>query len=122
MITNPTKILFEDEKDVIDYVTKGLPPTKKNFAKVINGLNNNGDGIHIGENVFSNENDRELINHALNIVYENRVKNRNITILAMVGLFTAGLFIGTSTTSRKYEKEIKKRECYDLDPFGDCPW
>lgn len=122
MITNPTKILFENEKDVIDYVTKGLPPTKKNFAKLINGLSNNDDSIHIGENMASNEIDHEMISHALNIVYENRVKNRNVTILAMVGLFATGLFIGTTTASHKYEKEREEMKKERFDPFDDCVW
>lgn len=113
MITNPKKIYFETEKDIIDYVSKGIVPSRKNFSKVINGVifpdneisakEKMGKDVVIKEGIIANE-DKDAINRALNIVYDNRVKNRNLTILGMVGLFAAGFFIGSSVSSSSSNK------------------
>ena len=120
MITNPKKICFETEKDVIDYVSKGIVPTRRNFSKVINGViypddeisaaEKAGKDVVIKEGIIPDE-DRDAINRALNIVYNNRVKNRNLTILGMVGLFAAGLFLGSSVSSSSSNKNEECCNC-----------
>ena len=113
MITNPKNINFESQRDVFDYVTKGLPPTKKNFETLKLAVNNPiddtiaktyaGKQAAINSSIMSEE-DIKVFKNALDVIYQNRIKNTKTTLLAFAGIFVAGLLIGGSTGA-KMEKE-----------------
>ena len=97
MITvNPEKILFEDQNDVIDFVAVGLPPTKKNFDKVIAAIGREEGLPKLPKETISLSDDD--LKAVLNRVYE--VNKRNYTIGGIVagtiilGLFGALIFSG----------------------------
>lgn len=107
MLFNPEKMVFETSYDVVDYVSKGFVPSRKNFEKVMSKVRIPDDEkvegqVYIPSNLFI-DCDIDTMNYALNRVYENRVKNRNIT-LAMVGIVLAGVLFG-KVSGKKKEKE-----------------
>lgn len=89
MITSPDKIKFESRNDVIDYVTKGFPPTKKNYAKV-KAIVAKSDAVGLDEHSI----DAELFNSMLDRVYHDQVRNRNIMIGIAAGL-TVSIIVGS---------------------------
>lgn len=109
MLTDPTKMVFENTNDVIDYVSKGMVPTRKNFEKVMfavryptpEGATPEEGQVRIPDRIFINC-DNDTMNEALHRVYQNRVRNRNIGI-GIVGVIAAGLIFGK--LSNKYKDD-----------------
>ena len=117
MIVNPEKICFETTDDVIDYVSAGLPPTKKNFEKVITKVKKPdtylGDAYYrnapragieviIDESVI-NPSDRNAIDYTLRRVYKNRIRNRNTALIAsgVIGLGILGFIFNGKNSSNE---------------------
>ena len=96
MIIKPERIVFEDKRDVIDYVSRGMVPTRKNFERVMYKVrcpdDEKSDDFYIPSRLFI-DCDTDTMNEALQRVYENRVRNRNIA-LAITGVVVAGIIIG----------------------------
>lgn len=112
---NPKRIKFENRNDVIDYVARGLPPTKKQYAAFAAAMQNpvavidpESKGVQIGTTIVSGPEDD--INEILDRVYADRIHNRNIAIGTIGGVLVvtgALLFKGHSD---KPEPEVN-HEC-----------
>lgn len=97
VIINPSYIKFETTEEVIDYVTLGFPPTKKNFEKIIESLKSEYDvntpqlTTKITNQViipkYVDNTDNEKLAEYLERVYKNQVINRNAIIItgAVIG-------------------------------------
>ncbi|MCM1233508.1 MAG: hypothetical protein NC489_25615 [Ruminococcus flavefaciens] len=94
---DPKKVKFESQKDVIDYVTRGAPPRKKDFNALIDAIDTRdsvpedlqekpGTRVVIRPGLEFNMDDDALVT-ALNQIYINRCHNRKI-------LMGAGMVIG----------------------------
>ena len=97
MLCNPERVIFEYKTDVIDYVTKGMVPTKKNFNQVMEKVRTPDvvkpdQGVYIPDGLFLNS-DRYSFEDIMQRVYKNRVRNRNIG-LGVAGIVVAGVLIG----------------------------
>lgn len=116
MLLDPSKIVFESKEDVIDYITKGLPPTRDNFEKVMAAMNNpvhdcytrNPGEVIIKESAV-NCSEKEIItvNEICRQVYNNRRRNRNIAIGIGIGV-TAAVVIGY-VSANSSDDDKKKR-------------
>lgn len=118
MITKPEKIVFETTEDVVDYISKGLPPTKKNFNKVMIAWNSSideyakedqpipGKDTIIPANAKMNI-DNDTFNAICERVYKNRVRNRNIA-LGIAGVLLLGSIGCGVSSSRHSSKEDEK--------------
>ena len=117
----PEKIAFEYASDVVDYVSRGMVPTKKNFEKVINKVKNPDEDdptttneVYIPSRIFINC-DKDTMDIALRRVYENRVRNRNIGI-GIIGAMAIGLLIGgIASRSKDHEENNRLDDEYDDD-------
>ena len=104
MIIKPEKVVFESSSDVIDYITKGLPPTKKNFNAVMDAFNNEvpeGQTQIPGVNIIiprdaKLEIDNEAFNKICRQVYKNRIRNRNLVIGVTAALTVGAIGVGRS--------------------------
>ena len=129
MVVQPERIAFTEQDDIIDYVTKGLPPTKKNFEKVISKVknpDNSGDFYYrnapkAGVEVVINDyvvpyDQRDQLDHTLKRVYKNRIRNRN-TILIVGGLAVLGalgILIGGGGSSKNDDSDDTKSNNDDI--------
>lgn len=119
MFTDPTKIVFENTNDVIDYVSRGMVPSRKNFEKVMcavrfptpEGATSEEGSVNIPARLFI-DCDTDTMNEALQRVYENRVRNRNIG-LGVIGIIAAGLIFGKVSGKKKDKNNVD-----DMDSFG----
>lgn len=125
MITKPEKIKFETSDDIVDYISKGLPPTKRNYEKIKEAINT-PIKIEITDEMLQKQ-DQVLITQPMvgtldedtflkvcDRVYHNRVKERNL-ILMMVGIGVLGALGFGIASNKKKEDEIED----DADFFGD---
>lgn len=118
MLVNPKYVEFESMQDIVDYVSRGfMPPSKKNFHQVIEKVNlpdsvdsienKIGNEVVISEELIDDEN-RDCLAIALQRVYTNRVRNRNIaigTIVGTTGLILLAMLIGGSSKKEDVEKD-----------------
>lgn len=121
---NPERIVFEDEMDLVDYVGRGMIPSKKNFEKFIVKVRNPSDGLGEGDisqvcvskNMFLGDYNAESMDRLLTRMYENRVHNRNV-MMAIGGIL--GGIVGTtiirSKRKKKKEERIYEEETVMLD-------
>lgn len=136
IITKPEKIVFETQNDIIDYVGRGLPPTKKNFSKLKNAIKdaNNlreqdsedylstyedlyGDKI-AGKDVIVSPHlmlniDDETFNNILDRMYKNRVRTCKIT-LGVVCIAALALAVGGCKSSKKENDDIDEFDIEEL--------
>lgn len=103
MITDPKKISFESKDDVIDYVTKGLPPSKKHYDHVMKELEDSD---------LCEDDDFPTLQRALNRVYNNRRTERNIVFVGL-GLIAAGITAGCVISSKKDEDKFHPLQISD---------
>ena len=112
MLTDPSKIVFESTNDVVDYVSRGFVPSRKNFERVMlavrvptpDGVIPEKGTVSVPERLFINC-DNNTMNAALQRVYENRVRNRNIGIGIMAGIVIAGLVFGGKSSCKKHKDD-----------------
>jgi len=113
LLVDPKSIVFEDRDDIINYVSKGLPPTKKNFKKVMAACS---DPIDEELNTYSPDDvvipkelmlsiDREEFISVMQKVYENNCRNRNI-IIGIAGALLVGFVAKKIASHAKEKKEI----------------
>lgn len=126
MITPVGKLHFETQKDIIDYVSRGMCPTKENFNALMMQVRtpvivtpddpNNGKIVQIDPNAVTDEN-REVVAAIMERVYENRKWNRNMMIAGTIGVIALGLLIhhGVSSSDEKDTKDDKDLVLYRLD-------
>jgi len=123
MMVLPKKVVFHNYKDIVDYVSKGLPPTKENFNQLMNQVRNpstpeqvsnlKGKEVVIADTVIPSENARALTADILERVYENRISNRN-KILIIGGILLA--VTGAGIYGYCYYKD-KKEEPTSFDKW-----
>lgn len=117
MIMSPEKIKFEDRNDIIDYVSKGLPPTKGNYEKIIAVIKNPstdessqkaGSDVIISKNLLDNSLgkplDPEAFTEVLDEVYKNRVKERNI-LIGITAVTVISVIVGSIISSKKKKED-----------------
>lgn len=102
MITDPKTIVFETPDDLIDYVTRGIVPSNKNFNEFINAVKNpstgerNKDVVFITKDALTYKDTitrEEELEKLLRRVYKNEVRKRNETIItAGIGLLAISAF------------------------------
>lgn len=120
----PNTIKFETQQDIIDYVTRGMCPTKKNFDAVMAQVRNPSTlprdpetkDPYISPDVIPAA-DREVVAAVMERVYENRKWNRNVI------LGTAGVVGGVAllVMLRGHMKEKEKDDVVNLDEgVGEC--
>lgn len=120
MITKPDKIKFESSMDVVDYISKGIVPTRRNFDDIIQKVRYpDEEGStpvegkpYMPRRIFINISNDEMI-EVLDRVYKNRVRNRNIRI-SIASIITAGLlFCGISNHQSKKDDDEEDEEDND---------
>lgn len=123
MIIKPEKMVFEDTNDIIDYVSRGMVPTRKNFEKVMFKVRcpdtndkKEENQVYIPEHLFINCSESDLA-YALDRVYENRRRNQKIGIAAILITIGIGCLLGgaASNNKKKEESEIPEVEINDVD-------
>jgi len=99
MLISPESIKFENSNDIVDYIGYGLPPTKSNYEKIVDKILNpdandtvdTNDTVTIPNKIFNNV-DTETFLNTLDRVYDNRIKNRNNTLIAAgVSILVGGI-------------------------------
>lgn len=92
MIVPTKKVSFETKEDVINYVTKGISPSKKNFNQVLSK----------SEKLV----DSPFTNNDLKLVYENKRRNETMGLI-FAGIGMAGAFMFGKRCERKsYDDKI----------------
>lgn len=101
----PERVVFEGTTDIVDYVSKGFPPSKKNFDRLLATVRvplkddevqvATENDIVISQHIFT-EIDNEQFAEVMQRVYENNVYNRNMAILGFFGGVALGLCIGVN--------------------------
>lgn len=121
MIINPEKLVFECTNDVVDYIGRGLPPTRKQFDRLMEAVENPIEGIcdpdspELQGRVIIRKEDisnwtnnmfvRMEVNKVLQEMYANRIRNRNIAI----GIGAVALLVGLIFSSgKKSEKDSEE--------------
>lgn len=123
IIMKPEKIIFETQNDIIDYVGRGLPPTKKNFRKLKEAIVDvkfqeklpeesstkvPGNDVIIPSHLVLDLDD-ETFNNILDRMYTNRVRTCKFTLGAL-GIIAAGLLIGKVRSSKE---DNESEDCFD---------
>lgn len=106
-IMDPSKIKFENQGDVIDYVTKGIPPRKKDFDELmdsIRGTDDPANHVVIAPGIEFDMDEDAFIN-AMNRVYKNRCRNRNILIGASI--VVGGVVIAALSSQHSKINDLK---------------
>lgn len=114
-IIRPERVVFESDADIIDYVSRGMVPTKRNFEKVMSKLLNPDESdaprvdgeVRIPQYLLM-DCDSETMEFVLRRVYENRVKNRNMALGAagvVGGIVLLAMF--SSHRKKKHDAEIE---------------
>lgn len=126
LFIKPEDITFETQNDLIDYITKGLPPRKQDFQRVMHAYRNAGrqsvivdaDGNQIVGDSSSNESinfssnfctdsRKEITDEILQRIYENQCRNRNTILITagIVGLVGVKLLLGHDNQKDKDDKK-----------------
>ena len=117
ILVQPEHVIFNSRQDIVDYVSKGLPPTKNNFIRLqqalyspidFNGKEHPpceyGKDVIINKKVIDNI-DIDEFNSILTRVYQNNVRNRNILIglgiTAATIMFIMNIFDNGSNSKSK---------------------
>ena len=123
MFINPKKVVFEDVKDVVDYIDKGFHPTQSDFEEILKKmkhpdrmndpsiLNKQGKETIITDQIAE---DPELIEKVLTRVYENKRRRFRNGILTILG---AGVLAATAYVL--IPKILPKKKEVPYDPFYD---
>lgn len=94
MLIPPEKMVFENTMNMVDYVGKGLPPTRKNYKKFVQAINYASDEEPVnpdtGQKRFVVDMPHDELVQILNQVYED---NRHNTMMT-VGSFFVGVAAG----------------------------
>lgn len=113
----PETITFGSIQDIVDYVTKGLPPSKQNFDKMIFKVRNPDDDDTMIDNdgepqVVIRERslmqyDNDQLADVLERVYRNNVRNRNLTI--GIGTIVTAVLLGSLIRTKAELREERKK-------------
>lgn len=122
MKIDSSKIVFENPDDLIDFVTRGIPPTGKQYEEFKDQIRH-APAAHVetqdGQNLTSMSqdsfrysedlDDAEFMEKILDRAYTNQCRNRNITIGAVIGFFVLGIIGGSKYGEYKTEKEMRSK-------------
>lgn len=120
MLIKPEKIVFETPNDIIDYVSRGMVPCRKNFEQLMYHVRVPDDqiievkekrDIYVPAEMFIDI-DQATFEATMRRVYENRVRNRNIT-LGIVGAVAVVAFVGGVCKHNSDKKESNSSSCMD---------
>ena len=103
LLVDPGRILFENSNDVVDYVSRGLPPRKKDFERVMDAIHNNSvdNDVKIPDECFIiNAEEFEAV---LRRVYEANCRKRNALLIGL-GVAAAAC-IGVKIAAHAKEKK-----------------
>ena len=91
MFVCPSKILFENQTDIIDYVSQGIPPTRNDFVIALKKVRDI-------DNIFGSPVEKDIVCNVLSRVYENRRSRwiKGATTLAIGVLATFAICIQRS--------------------------
>lgn len=116
LLIKPEVIQFEKPNDVIDYVTRGFPPSRAKFEGVmtalkttyddvcVDGASTNGKSIVIKKNIIPEEIDIDVYEDILRRTYNNRITNTATAAVLVAITFGVGFLIGKS--SAKDDKDM----------------
>lgn len=107
MLTKPENLKFEKPEDYIDYVARGFIPSKANFTNVKAAVADPNELLDKCMNV----NSQQMLNICLDRIYEDRLRNRRITIGAFIGMLILGLFIGKAVNNSHKKDEDDSEMC-----------
>ncbi len=129
ILVKPGEISFETQNDIIDYITKGIPPRKHDFELVMSRFMNPDSDTNIvdenGNKISSKSKDdvyispmaiptdlksRELLEKAMERVYANRCRNRNI-LLGIAGI-SGVIGLKMIKDNHNSKKENRRKEKY----------
>lgn len=126
-IVDPKFVEFESEEDIVDYLTRGIIPKRKNAKKVFNAIKNPlseeeakmkiGSEVIIRDNIIP-VNDVDVFERTVKRAYENRVKNRN-NMICGASFIAAGLLTRSLLKHNANVKEKRKREKYEREMYRD---
>ena len=117
MISDPKNILFESTNDLVDYVSKGLPPSKKQYGQFRIALNSPVDDpeiyarqtVAVSRDIVSSFTQEDMY-AVFDRVYENQRKNYAIAIVVGVAAAAicgvAGFALGCSKTDEKWADKL----------------
>lgn len=107
-IMNPAQIKFESQDDVIDYVTRGIPPRKKDFEDLMDSIRDSSDPANhvVVAPGLEFDMDEDAFVNAMNRVYKNRCRNRNILIGA--GIVIGGIMIAAFSSQHSKINDLKE--------------
>mgnify|MGYP003324770964 CR=1 FL=1 len=118
MRTDPTKLCFETSADIADYVTKGFPASKKNYAAFKDALlypveeiskENEGKKVMVPRRIIENLTQDELFS-ILDKMYSNQRKNTAVAIIAGIAIAitagTIGALIGGAKADKEWEDKM----------------
>lgn len=133
MIKNPKKVTFNTPMDVVDYITKGAVPTKKNFELILNAIKEQGENPAIEDTAVNYDSVETWITqdesaeitdivNILNRVYYNRRKNMIRRIPLYIAATAAGAVAGFILSTNSQKKACKKCHdvLFDYDEDYDC--
>lgn len=111
-ILDPERVHYTTTMDVVDYITKGLPPSQKQFDHLVANLDDlNAAGFQCNPGALSNwQCDPVLmgeIKDVLTEVHKNQVKNRNKAIAAGAAAALVALCAGMNIGESKAERRMK---------------
>lgn len=115
--SNPSKMVFENDMDVVNYVSGGmLIPSRQDMNAIVCALSTPSDGsemnvVKVGDNHTVTINidgvpDTELLAKYMQQVYENRCKDRAMSIGFTIMAATGALLLGKMMGRRSAEKDL----------------
>lgn len=128
MLTNPKKLKFESVSDLADFISKGIPPFKKDFDNFIVQVEvpsalpvRSSDEVYIPGDIVPAD-QRQVLAEAFKRVYENRRRHMwyGIGALSILALIFGGVQM------KKYHERKKETEINDsfhdewYDDYEDC--
>ena len=135
MFINPKKIKFDLITDPVDFVSRGITPSKKQYNAFRDMLPaNNGGPVSIAEDIGLSEEQRYLLGIVLDRIYDNNMRKRKqrLVILGVAALGVAGLFAATiakcndhiALIEAEYGQRLKEKDadiellCTELEASG----
>ena len=95
MLVKPENLKFETQNDVINYVSKGIPPMRKDFDQFIKAVGDSeqhGNGPYIPSGILKIDSDE--MKEVLHAVQKNNRRNTLIGECLIAGSLLIGIGIG----------------------------
>ena len=119
---NPERVVFESTDDIIDYVSKGIAPRRKDFNKVIRCINEpmtddeiesaSSNDVVIPDNIFIGI-DKEQFKDVLTRVYRNNCRKRNGIVIGISAGVVMAIALGIRHAHKEAERDDRINEYID---------